>query len=412
MKIILGIQGFMPYKNGGGGAKVADIMFKALNFKSLNGNKIYFAWENGLIEIKETNHDADIPHNKSSLRQLIALIFKKAISFKSIYYLFSVYKEKQFTKRVIDFQLACGPGEEIVVHSFVNTGLYSYFQNRDWNRYNNVRTIISYHSKGSYAEDLGFKKSSSFYRYITKREDFEIAKAYMITFPSRAAMKMFIDKKNPALFEGKKLEIVYNGIDCGKIDAIRRKLEIASTESKTKVRIINVANHVPQKRFDALIKVVKLLRNGNSDFEVINIGYGEFLAKHEEIIKKEGLQEHITILGKLPNERVIEEMLCSDIFFMPSEKVVFDLVTLEAMYCSLAVVVSRDGGNLEAIEDGRDGFLVDKDDLQEFAATLLNLIKNSRLRKEVGEKAREKISSRFTMEKMTEGYVKLYNECI
>lgn len=407
MKIIFGLQGINPNGNGGGGAKVIDILFKGGGLKNNDRSFFYFATAKGVCSVDQVYIPLEANSKKiSSLKKPLIYLIQIACRYNSMIYLYSVIKEHQFTKQVFEF-IEKEKSDEIIIHSFINTGLYSFLKKRKKSM--KIKTIVSYHGKGPFAEDLNLKKRTFIYNYVDRRENYEISNADIITFPSKAAMEMFINQKGKDLFQGKRLEVVYNGIDRRMIDSIMKNEQRIKNPSKI-FSILNVANHVPQKRFDLIIEICKTLKKHDILFEIINIGEGPLWEKHRQIIYDEGLEKNIKLIGKIPYSDVISQMCRSDIFLMTSENVVFDLSTLEAMYCEMSVIVSKDGGNLEAIDNGKNGFLVENGDIDEFVKIITRLIEKPNERLEIGYNAKRKVIDQFSMEKMSEGYLKLYEQ--
>jgi len=73
----------------------------------------------------------------------------------------------------------------------------------------------------------------------------------------------------------------------------------------------------------------------------------------------------------------------------------FGLTVTEAMWKGAAVIGGRVGGIRHQIEDGVSGFLVDS--VEEAAARLVQLLKDSKLRDSLGARAREAVRRRFLM---------------
>jgi len=63
-------------------------------------------------------------------------------------------------------------------------------------------------------------------------------------------------------------------------------------------------------------------------------------------------------LENLPHSDVLELMMESDVLVLPSLADAFGLVITEALACGLPVVVTRNAGASDLIEDGREGFVV------------------------------------------------------
>jgi L-malate glycosyltransferase len=83
---------------------------------------------------------------------------------------------------------------------------------------------------------------------------------------------------------------------------------------------------------------------------------------------------------------------------------------LEAMAWGLPVVAPRVGGIPEIITDGEEGFLIEGRDPKDFAEKIRLLKHNPDLRRRMGAKAREKVERCFSVQAMTEGYLRLYRE--
>jgi trehalose synthase len=83
----------------------------------------------------------------------------------------------------------------------------------------------------------------------------------------------------------------------------------------------------------------------------------------------------------------------------------FGLTVTEAMWKGAAVIGGDVGGIRHQIEDGVDGYLVDS--VEETAERLVQLLKDERLRRTMGEKAKQKVRDRFLMTRLMEEWLDL-----
>ncbi|OHB50758.1 MAG: glycosyl transferase family 1 [Planctomycetes bacterium GWF2_41_51] len=84
----------------------------------------------------------------------------------------------------------------------------------------------------------------------------------------------------------------------------------------------------------------------------------------------------------------------------------FGLTVTEAMWKGAAVIGGNAGGIRYQIRDGENGFLVSS--IEEAARRIVELIKDKRLRKNMGRKARETVKRQFLMTRLLEQYLDMF----
>jgi len=77
----------------------------------------------------------------------------------------------------------------------------------------------------------------------------------------------------------------------------------------------------------------------------------------------------------------------------------FGMVFLEANACGKPVVGGRTGGTVEAIVDGKTGFLVNPINEEEISEKLIILLTDDSLKKRFGTQGRERVEREFRWEK-------------
>jgi glycosyltransferase involved in cell wall biosynthesis len=78
------------------------------------------------------------------------------------------------------------------------------------------------------------------------------------------------------------------------------------------------------------------------------------------------------------------------------------------MAAGLAVVATDVGGNGEAIVDGQTGWLVPPENASALSARILDLLRDSTKARQWGENGRNRVKELFTVERMIEEHVRLY----
>ena len=85
----------------------------------------------------------------------------------------------------------------------------------------------------------------------------------------------------------------------------------------------------------------------------------------------------------------------------------FGLTVTEAMWKGAAVIGGNAGGISYQIEDGVNGFLVSS--IEETAERIVRLIRDEKLRRDLGEAAREQVRQNFLMTRLLEDYLDLFD---
>jgi glycosyltransferase involved in cell wall biosynthesis len=120
-------------------------------------------------------------------------------------------------------------------------------------------------------------------------------------------------------------------------------------------------NRAPNKAVDVALKVVATLRLRFPDLRVVAFGA-------EAPIRKIDLPHDIEF-WLLPEQEEIRDLYARcDVWLSTSRSEGFNLTVMEAMACRTPVVATRTGWPAEAIEAGRNGFLVDVDDAEGMVA--------------------------------------------
>src|SRR5262249_21813119 len=133
-----------------------------------------------------------------------------------------------------------------------------------------------------------------------------------------------------------------------------------------------------------------------------------YIEQVRSLIAKLGMENHVKLLGFL--EDPVPLLKSSTAFCLLSRSEGFSNALLEAMACGIPPVVTRVGGNPEAIEDGKSGFLVPAEDPDSAAERLLLLLRDPERAQRMGQLARETVQSRFSADVMIRNLLNLYGQ--
>jgi UDP-glucose:(heptosyl)LPS alpha-1,3-glucosyltransferase len=107
------------------------------------------------------------------------------------------------------------------------------------------------------------------------------------------------------------------------------------------------------------------------DFALLVVGKDKQLADFRRAAQALGIAQHCRFVGAQPD--VLPYYAVADIFVLPSHFETFGLVYLEALAMGVPVLVSKSAGAAELVEDGRHGYRIDPDNVDDIVAKLQRL---------------------------------------
>lgn len=118
---------------------------------------------------------------------------------------------------------------------------------------------------------------------------------------------------------------------------------------------------------------------------------------------------NIEVTGWLPRDAAMARMMRSKVYLQPSLWEGLSLSLLEAMYLKRLCIVSRISGNVDAIDDGINGFVCDN--LGEYVKTLSTVLTQGVDRK-MTQAARDKVLRTFSQRVMVRQYMDAYEDAL
>ncbi len=186
---------------------------------------------------------------------------------------------------------------------------------------------------------------------------------------------------------------IYNGID---LNAFPRR----NTEPAEPL-ILSVGRLVEKKGFADLIEACRLLKDKGVNFRCAIVGTGRLAGAVKEQIKNCGVQQHIRMVGPLPQQDLRALLERAMIFALAcveapdGDRDILPNVLKEAMAVGVAVVTTRLDGIEELVEHGGTGLLVSPGDPNGLAASIELLLGDKKLRESLATRARTVVEQRF-----------------
>jgi glycosyltransferase involved in cell wall biosynthesis len=157
-------------------------------------------------------------------------------------------------------------------------------------------------------------------------------------------------------------------------------------------RVIAVGRLTRQKGFARLIQAFAQAAADRPDWDLVICGEGPRRAHLERVIAGLDMERRVTLAG--PVADVGSALAASSIFGLSSRVEGFPMVLLEAMAVGLPVVsFDCPTGPREIVENGRNGLLVRRGDVDAMAGALRTLIEDERLRQRCSDGALETVES-------------------
>ncbi|MBQ3834246.1 MAG: glycosyltransferase family 4 protein [Elusimicrobia bacterium] len=184
---------------------------------------------------------------------------------------------------------------------------------------------------------------------------------------------------------------------------LRKELSIKDDE----ILVSTVGPFKPQKNLSDFIKIASCVTKSNKKIKFAIAGDGDLRKDLEKLIKDLNLENSVFLLGwrrDIPNI-----LYSSDIFLMTSLWEGMPVVSINALYCGLPMVVNAVDGQIDLINDGINGYLIKPFDINNAAKKVLLLASDKTLREKISSKAKTTIDETYSTKHMITQHEELYN---
>jgi glycosyltransferase involved in cell wall biosynthesis len=154
----------------------------------------------------------------------------------------------------------------------------------------------------------------------------------------------------------------------------RYKLTAQQPTILTVARLAEVERY---KGYDRILEALPTIRKSIPDIHYILVGKGADRFRIEQLIAKLNLQDCVTLAGFVPDEQLSDYYNLCDVFAMPSKREGFGIVYLEAMACGKPCLGGDRDGAIDALCHGELGALVNPDDVEAIAKTLIQILQGT-----------------------------------
>jgi glycosyltransferase involved in cell wall biosynthesis len=198
------------------------------------------------------------------------------------------------------------------------------------------------------------------------------------------------------------IEVIPNGVDLDRL----RPADIKVNETP---RIVFAGRFMVQKNPMQIVHTLAELKG--LPWQCVMLGDGPLMPQVQQTIEEQGLQERFTLPGWVTPEEVLNWFDKSDILFMPSLSEGLPVVGVQALAKGLALVVSNIGGFVDLVNEGQNGYLVNRNQPSGFSIALQKLLSHQDGLQQFREASLHK-ALQFDINRIVEQYEHIFEEVV
>jgi glycosyltransferase involved in cell wall biosynthesis len=189
-----------------------------------------------------------------------------------------------------------------------------------------------------------------------------------------------------------------------------RTFKYANRAKLENKKIIAIGRLTYQKGFDRLISTWNIIKEDIGDWELEIYGEGELRNSLQQQINELGVNNSIKLMGTSSQIKKIYEN--ASLLVMSSRFEGFPMALVEGKSAGLPILsFDFPCGPKDIIQDKVDGYIVRNGDIQGLANRILQLIKDDKLRKKMGENAFIN-SDAFSEDKIMQRWINLFDSLL
>ncbi len=201
--------------------------------------------------------------------------------------------------------------------------------------------------------------------------------------------------------EADRVVTIHNGIDPGV------ELTVSTANAKS-TQLIMVARFNKQQKDQ--VTLMKAIQQIDRDINVLFVGTGPDFEEAKNTAKELDILSKASFLGdRLDVPQLLAQ---SQIFVLSTHYEGLPISILEAMRAGLPIIATNVNGIPEQVVDGKNGLLVERQDVDGLAQAITNLVDNPTLCQKMGYESIEKLQREFTIDEMVASTKALYQSVI
>lgn len=250
--------------------------------------------------------------------------------------------------------------------------------------------VVTYHGDGQWNWG-GVIRRMSVYSYNKHLLDKILSYADVLISPS----EYYINESRVLGKYRDKIVVIPNGINVDDFDISYSKIECREKLGLPLDNeiILFLGGLNPHKGPDVLLKAMPKILGSIQDANLVFVGCGGMREELEELSKKLGVEKNVKFAGFVEESMKPFYYRAADVFCLPSVMTseVFPIVFLEASASGLPMAVSDLNTFKCIIEDGYNGIVAKRNDVNNLADAITYLLESEDVRKRMGKNGRNKV---------------------
>ena len=210
------------------------------------------------------------------------------------------------------------------------------------------------------------------------------------------------------------VKVIPNAVDIRRFtpelgsDSLKRSLNIADNHKI----ILSVGSLIPRKGHQYLFQALALVLKDYSSCSLVIVGEGPLHYRLKQLTSDLRIADRVKFVGAVEDSILPRYYEMADVFVMPSISEGHCVAILEAMASGKPVVASDIPANRESIVQGKTGFLVAVANPKALAESIVELLRDDRLRRRLGRCARTKAVREFGWKRRVNSLIAFYESVL
>lgn len=172
--------------------------------------------------------------------------------------------------------------------------------------------------------------------------------------------------------------------------------------------IITVGRFVEQKDYQTAIKSVANVYRVNKNIRFCIIGFGELEQEIRKWVKEEGVVDITDIL--INPDNIAQHLSNADIYLSSSLFEGTSNSIMEGMNADLPIVATNVGDNANLVEEGMNGHLTKKKDVEAIAQAICDLVSDKQKRQQYGKYSKNLLIEKYSTATFRDRYIQVIKE--